>query len=96
MILQSREAIKNKMKIAIFSLGESILLLSAEKRNERSSNHGLILLIKLLISVPRQEISFSRVKCEPSGTNFVLSMCGSCYSMRQCFLNCAILQALEG
>ena len=29
---------KNKLKIAIFSLGESILLLLADKCNERSSN----------------------------------------------------------
>ena len=36
-------AIKNKMKIANFSLGGSILLLLAEKSsNERSSNHGLM------------------------------------------------------
>ena len=40
-ILQSREAIKNKMKFAFFLLGGSILLLSADKRNERSSNPGL-------------------------------------------------------
>ena len=38
-ILQSREAIKNKMK---FSFGGSILLLPTEKCNERSSNPGLM------------------------------------------------------
>ncbi len=64
-IFQNSEAIKNKMKSAFFLFGGSILLLSAEKHNERSSDPGLtnylvpIFTHAVIHSIDRDVVMFS-------------------------------------